>query len=120
MLRSREQPARTLAITIHVPCEKSNDFILMDVRFRALELIHDIDVYTHGEHQPEVFEVAMAGAAKALLKLRDQGVVKAVGLGVNEWQVAHEAIRRQDFDCVLLAAVTRCLEQDALDEFLPS
>ena len=30
----------------------------------------------------------MAGASKALLKLRDEGVVKAVGLGVNEWQVA--------------------------------
>ena len=61
----------------------------------------------------------MAGASKALLKLRDEGVVKAVGLGVNEWQVAHEAIRRQDFDCLLLAGRYTLLEQDALDGFLP-
>ena len=66
-----------------------------------------------------MFEAAMAGAAKALLKLRDEGVVKAVGVGVNEWQVAHEAIRRQDFDCLLLAGRYTLLEQDALDGFLP-
>uniref|UniRef100_UPI00118349A3 aldo/keto reductase n=1 Tax=Paraburkholderia sp. BCC1886 TaxID=2562670 RepID=UPI00118349A3 len=51
--------------------------------------------------------------------LRDEGVVKAVGLGVNEWQVAHEAIRQQDFDCLLLAGRYTLLEQDALDGFLP-
>ena len=61
----------------------------------------------------------MSGAAKALLELRDEGVVKAVGVGVNEWQVAHEAIRQQDFDCLLLAGRYTLLEQDALDGFLP-
>jgi D-threo-aldose 1-dehydrogenase len=66
-----------------------------------------------------MFKAAMAGASKALLKPRDEGVVKAVGLGVNEWQVAHEAIRRRDFDCLLLAARYTPLEQDALDGFLP-
>jgi D-threo-aldose 1-dehydrogenase len=45
--------------------------------------------------------------------------VKAVGLGVNEWQGAHKAIRRQDFDCLLLAGRYTLLEQDALDGFLP-
>ncbi|NVH74107.1 aldo/keto reductase [Paraburkholderia sp. JPY432] len=84
-----------------------------------IALIHDIDGYTHGERQPEMFDAAMSGAAKALLKLRDEKVVKAVGVGVNEWQVAHEAIRRNDFDCLLLAGRYTLLEQDALDGFLP-
>ena len=83
-----------------------------------IALIHDIDVFTHGKRQPEMFEAAMAGAAKALLKLRDEGIVKAVGIGVNEWQVAHEAIRQQDFDCLLLAGRYTLLEQDALDGYL--
>lgn len=85
-----------------------------------IALIHDVDVFTHGkERQPAVFDTAMSGAAKALLKLRDEGVVKAVGVGVNEWQVAHEAIKQQDFDCLLLAGRYTLLEQDALDGFLP-
>jgi D-threo-aldose 1-dehydrogenase len=85
-----------------------------------IALIHDVDVFTHGkERQPTVFGAAMSGAAKALLKLRDEGVVRAVGVGVNEWQVAHEAIKQQDFDCLLLAGRYTLLEQDALDGFLP-
>ena len=81
--------------------------------------IHDIDVYTHGERQPEMFRQAMDGAAKALLKLREEGVVKAVGVGVNEWEVCHAALQEHDFDCFLLAGRYTLLEQEALDAFLP-
>lgn len=84
-----------------------------------IAFIHDIDNYTHGRQQPAMFEQAMSGAAKALLKLRDEGVVKAIGVGVNEWQVAQEALVRNDFDCVLLAGRYTLLEQDALESFLP-
>ncbi|MGU7770368.1 aldo/keto reductase [Burkholderia sp. MR1-5-21] len=82
-------------------------------------LIHEVDVYTHGKRQPEIFEAAMSGAAKALLRLRDEGVVAAIGVGVNECAVAQEAIERHDFDCLLLAGRYTLLEQDALDGFLP-
>lgn len=81
--------------------------------------IHDIDVFTRGGEQPEVFEQAMDGCWKALEKLRDDGVVKAIGVGVNEWEVCLEALKRRDFDCFLLAGRYTLLEQGALDEFLP-
>ena len=81
--------------------------------------IHDIDRFTRGEDQPEVFEHAMDGCWKALSELREQGAVKAIGVGVNEWQVCHEALVRRDFDCFLLAGRYTLLEQDPLDEFLP-
>lgn len=81
--------------------------------------IHDIDVYTRGAEQPEVFRQAMDGCYKALARLRDEKVVKAIGVGVNEWQVCHEALKQRDFDCFLLAGRYTLLEQDALDEFLP-
>ncbi|SAL76363.1 aldo/keto reductase [Caballeronia arvi] len=84
-----------------------------------IALIHEIDEYTHGERQPEVFEEAMKGSARALLRLRDEGVVSAIGVGVNECSVAQAAIERADFDCVLLAGRYTLLEQDALDSFLP-
>ncbi|WP_159715393.1 aldo/keto reductase [Geminicoccus flavidas] len=81
--------------------------------------IHDIDRFNFGDEQPQVFEQAMDGCAQAILKLRDEGVVKAVGLGVNEWQVCHEGLKRHDFDCFLLAGRYTLLEQEALDGFLP-
>lgn len=81
--------------------------------------IHDIDRFTRGDEQPEVFAQAMDGAWRALSDLRDQGVVKAIGVGVNEWQVCLEALRQRDFDCFLLAGRYTLLEQDALDGFLP-
>ncbi len=86
----------------------------MDICF-----IHDIDVFTRGVEQPEVFEQAMDGAWKALSKLKEEGVVKAIGVGVNEWEVCHAALERRDFDCFLLAGRYALLEQDALDTFLP-
>lgn len=81
--------------------------------------IHDIDRFTHGQHQPEMFRQAMDGAWRALEKLRSEGVVKAIGVGVNEWEVCHAALQQHDFDCFLLAGRYTLLEQDALKDFLP-
>ncbi|GKY90007.1 aldo/keto reductase [Sinisalibacter aestuarii] len=86
----------------------------MDICF-----IHDIDRFTRGDEQAEVFEQAMDGAWRALSDLRDQGVVKAIGVGVNEWEVCQNALERRDFDCFLLAGRYTLLEQDSLDTFLP-
>lgn len=86
----------------------------MDIVF-----IHDIDRYTRGDAQPEVFETAMDGCWKALETLRSEGVVKAIGVGVNEWEVCQAALERHDFDCFLLAGRYTLLEQEALDSFLP-
>ena len=46
----------------------------------------------------------MDGAWRALEKLRSEGAVGSVGLGVNEWQVCHEALKAHDFDSFLLRA----------------
>lgn len=81
--------------------------------------IHDIDKFTRGAEQPAVFEQAMDGCWKALESLRRQGAVKAIGVGVNEWEVCHAALQRHDFDCFLLAGRYTLLEQEALDAFLP-
>jgi len=85
-----------------------------------IAFIHDCDVFTHGAAQQKIyFRQAMEGSYKALLKLRDEGVVKAIGFGVNEWQVCHEALKQGDFDGFLLAGRYTLLEQESLDEFLP-
>ncbi|WP_276968644.1 aldo/keto reductase, partial [Metallibacterium scheffleri] len=45
-------------------------------------LIHDVDVWTHGsaEAYEQRYREAVAGAAKALVELRAQGVVRAIGV----------------------------------------
>jgi D-threo-aldose 1-dehydrogenase len=83
-----------------------------------IALVHDCDRFNFGDALPEVFETAMNGATKALLRLRDEGVVEAVGLGVNEWQPCYDALLRHDLDAFLLAGRYTLLEQDSLDPFL--
>jgi D-threo-aldose 1-dehydrogenase len=91
----------------------------LNLEYMDICFIHDIDVFTRGGDQPEVFKTAMDGAWKALSKLRDEGVVKAIGVGVNEWEVCQAALEQRDFDCFLLAGRYTLLEQDSLDTFLP-
>ena len=82
-------------------------------------LIHDVDRRNQGEHWPDVFAAAMAGAYKALLSLREQGVVRAIGCGLNEWEACQAFAQAGDFDCFLLAGRYTLLEQDSLQSFLP-
>lgn len=84
-------------------------------------LIHDVDIWTHGSREAYELrmEEALNGAYKALYALREQGVVKAIGVGVNEVESCERFARRGDFDCFLLAGRYTLLEQGALDSFLP-
>ena len=61
----------------------------------------------------------MAGTYKALLALREQGLVKAIGCGLNEWQACQDFAQAGDFDCFLLAGRYTLLEQESLQSFLP-
>ena len=82
-------------------------------------LIHDIDPYNHGPDQPLRFRQAMQGAYPALDRLRREGILRAVGVGVNAWRVCQAAVEAADFDCVLLAGRYTLLEQEPLASFLP-
>ena len=82
-------------------------------------LIHDVDVRTHGDGQPERYREATRGAYPALERLRRDGTVRAIGVGVNEWPVLLCCLDDADFDCFLLAGRYSLLEQTALDTFLP-
>jgi D-threo-aldose 1-dehydrogenase len=89
-------------------------------RFDIL-FVHDVDIFTHGSKQASDARIDefMKGGYYALLSLRDQGVIKAFGGGINEWQVCETLARRGDFDLFLLAGRYTLLEQEALDSFLP-
>jgi D-threo-aldose 1-dehydrogenase len=84
-------------------------------------LCHDIDIFTHGSAAASAQRTRefLDGGVRALLDLRSQGVVSAVGIGVNEWQVSETVARHSDVDLFLLAGRYTLLEQEALDSFLP-
>jgi D-threo-aldose 1-dehydrogenase len=84
-------------------------------------LCHDVDVFTHGSKAASDARIRefMEGGYRALVELRDTRFIKAIGAGINEWQVAEAMARQGDFDLFLLAGRYTLLEQEALDSFLP-
>ncbi len=84
-------------------------------------LCHDLDVISLGtsaeyERCADEFQ---SGGYRAMVELRDQGVVKAIGVGMNWCDAAEDLARRYDFDLILLAGRYTLLEQEALTSFLP-
>ena len=84
-------------------------------------LVHDVDFWTTGDKLvlEDRFADVMNGAYRALSDLRSQGVIGAIGVGLNEAEMSARFVRAGDFDCVLLAGRYTLLEQKSLDDFMP-
>jgi D-threo-aldose 1-dehydrogenase len=71
-------------------------------------------------HDPDDHETeAVASAIPALLALRDEGLVGAVGAGMNQSEMLARFVERFDIDVVLLAGRYTLLDQSGLAELLP-
>jgi D-threo-aldose 1-dehydrogenase len=71
-------------------------------------------------HDPDDHEEdARASAIPALIALRDEGLVGAVGAGMNQAEMLARFVRDFDIDVVLVAGRYTLLEQPALTELLP-
>jgi D-threo-aldose 1-dehydrogenase len=71
-------------------------------------------------HDPDDhLEQALAAGYPALEELRDEGVVAAIGAGMNNASLLSELARNTDVDLVMLAGRYTLLEQGALDDLLP-
>ena len=84
--------------------------------------VHDLCAFSHGSKAASDMRVEEFFAGRgyeAMISLRDQGMIKAIGGGVNEWEVCQNLAERGDFDLFLLAGRYTLLEQNALDSFLP-
>ena len=81
--------------------------------------VHDIGQATHGKlHQHYWRQLTEGGGFRALTQLREEGSVRAIGLGVNEWQAVADAMEECDIDCALLAGRYTLLEQGAREPLL--
>ncbi|MGR3343473.1 MAG: aldo/keto reductase [Paracoccaceae bacterium] len=84
-------------------------------------LVHDLDLgYHHNQLAlDEKIAEQMGGGYLALREMRDQGVIRAFGAGLDEWQPCQALAEQGDFDLFLLAGRYTLLEQEALESFLP-
>lgn len=77
--------------------------------------VHDIGSATHGDlHQHYWDQLTKGGGFRALGELRVAGLVRAIGLGVNEWQAVADAMDECDIDVAMLAGRYTLLEQESL------
>jgi len=82
--------------------------------------IHDPARDFHGDAWKEVFQQAMDGAAVALTRLREEGVIRAWGLGVNRVQPCEMALQQADPDGFLIAGRYTLLDhEEALQRLMP-
>ena len=74
-------------------------------------LVHDPDV----EDPEEDYRMALDQAFPTLVDLRAQGVIGAVGAGMNQWEMEWEFAKQVDVNIFLLAGRYTLLEQTSLD-----
>lgn len=81
--------------------------------------VHDIGVLTHGEDDNATHVRALLDSGmKALDELKRGGMIRAVGIGVNEVQVCLDLLDRCPLDCILLAGRYTLLDRSAEPELL--
>jgi D-threo-aldose 1-dehydrogenase len=84
--------------------------------------VHDVCALVHGGREASearIQELVTSGGWRALTELRDKGMVKAIGAGVNEWQPCARLLELVDPDLFLLAGRYTLLEQEPLDTLFP-
>lgn len=98
----------------------SRDAILrgVDDSLRRLGVDRLDIVYLHDpDHH---WEQASTEGIGALTALRDQGVVRAIGVGMNQSAMPARFVRETDIDVVMLAGRYTLLDQSALEDLLPA
>jgi len=82
--------------------------------------IHDVSEDQHGPKWREYFAEAMQGAAPALTRMREEGLIGGWGLGVNLVEPCRLALEQADPDVFLLAGRYTLLDhREALDTLFP-
>ena len=94
----------------------------MGVPILDMVFIHDLspDNEDMGENWKDYFQTALNGAMPELTKMREEGLIKGWGIGVNTIPPAQAAIEQSDPDVILLATQYSLLKHDdALNRLFP-
>jgi D-threo-aldose 1-dehydrogenase len=104
---------------VRVVFDYSRDGILRSVEASlartGLDRIDILYIHDPDEH----WQAAIGGAYPALHELREQGVVGAIGAGMNQAAMLARFAREGDFDVFMVAGRYTLLDQPAFSELLP-
>jgi D-threo-aldose 1-dehydrogenase len=81
--------------------------------------IHDCDRNNHGDNYAAVVTQVASEAIPELQRMKHEGLIRAIGLGVNDTQVCLDVLEHADLDCLLLAGRYTLIDQKGLPELLP-
>jgi D-threo-aldose 1-dehydrogenase len=81
--------------------------------------VHDCDAATHGLQAAAVLRQVLTETLPALQRLKAEGLIGAIGLGVNDVAVVQAVLREAQLDALLLAGRYSLLDHSALPELLP-
>jgi D-threo-aldose 1-dehydrogenase len=81
--------------------------------------IHDCDATVHGDNYPRVLRQVLDEALPQLRQLQQQGLIRHIGLGVNDVQVCLDVLAQADLDCLMLAGRYTLVDHSALAQLLP-
>jgi len=101
---------------------KSIEDSLMRMGLSQLDTVylHDIDQATHGENYPSIFQQLISESLPELKKLKQEGLLTHIGLGVNDHQVVLEVLKQADIDALMLAGRYTLLDTRALQQLMPT
>ena len=82
----------------------------LNLDYIDIALIHDPDDHYHQ---------ALNESFPTLADLKSQGIIKAIGCGMNQWQMLLDFANNADFDCFLLAGRYTLLDHSAMYSLMP-
>lgn len=87
-------------------------------------LVHDPDqsaaIILEDPHREAHVEQVMTESWPALAELKQQGIIRGTGVGMNQWPMLLDFVQTGKFDCILLAGRYTLLDQSSLDKLLPA
>jgi len=106
----------------HAGIRQSIEDSLMRMGLSQLDTVylHDIDQATHGENYPSIFQQLLSESLPELKKLKQEGLLTHIGLGVNDHQVVLEVLKQADIDALMLAGRYTLLDTRALQQLMPT
>ena len=115
-----------LPVALHIDYSRDGTFRSVEDSLLRLGIdgidiafVHDVDSYNHGDAYPTRLREVLEGALPALHELRRQGVLGAIGVGVNDCGVCLDILRAAEVDAFLLAGRYTLLDRSAATELLP-
>ena len=104
---------------LEAPRDFSYDGVMRNLERSLRRLKLDRIDIVHIHDADEHFSEAMEGAYRALDRLRAEGAISAVSVGMNQAEMLARFAASGDFDCFLLAGRYTLLEQGALEILFP-